>query len=566
MVVKRLSVLCLSAAIALTPMVSAADSLSGSYLAARHAGYFSDYREAARYYTQALARDRNNLGLMENAMTAQLSLASFDRAVPIARLLQSRTDQSQIGNMVMMADAVQNGAYDQVIADLEAGRSVGPLVDGLAKAWAQLGQGQMSNALASFDALTESEGLRAFGMYHKALALASVGDLEGALNIFDSGGAAGLQNTRRGAIMRIEVLSQLERNDDAVTLIDAAFGTDLDPELAQLRRRLAAGEPLPLTTVTNPREGLAEMFYNVADVLQGEAEESYILLYSRVAEMLRPDHIEALLLSANVLEELERYELATESYNRVPRDHPAFHAAELGRADALRQAEKPDAALEVLGQLAKSHGDMPIVHITTGHTLRQLERYREASEAYDRAIALYPEADRSQWFLYYARGITFERLDEFDKAEADFRFALELNPGQPQVLNYLGYSLVEKQIKLDEALEMIQEAVRAEPESGYIVDSLGWVLYRLGRYEEAVVHMERAAELMPVDPIVNDHLGDVYWAVGRMVEAQFQWHRALSFDPEEDEATRIRRKLEVGLDQVLAEEGAEPLAVAQDDG
>ena len=113
---------------------------------------------------------------------------------------------------------------------------------------------------------------------------------------------------------------------------------------------------------------------------------------------------------------------------------------------------------------------------------------------------------------------------------------------------------------------MIERAVEARPDSGYIVDSLGWALYRLGRYEEAVGHMERAAELLPVDPIVNDHLGDVYWAVGRRTEARFQWNRALSFDPEPEEAARIRRKLEVGLDTVLAEEGAEPLAVAGDDG
>ena len=145
-----------------------------------------------------------------------------------------------------------------------------------------------------------------------------------------------------------------------------------------------------------------------------------------------------------------------------------------------------------------------------------------------------------------------------------------MRPDQPQVLNYLGYSLVEKQIKLDEALEMIERAVAARPESGYIVDSLGWVLYRLGRYEEAVGHMETAVELMPVDPVVNDHLGDVYWAVGRKREAEFQWKRALSvIDPDdtdgEADPERIRRKLQVGLDDVLAEEGAPPLKVANGD-
>ena len=173
-----------------------------------------------------------------------------------------------------------------------------------------------------------------------------------------------------------------------------------------------------------------------------------------------------------------------------------------------------------------------------------------------------------KWFTLYARGITNERLGDWPAAEADFRAALELNPDQPQVLNYLGYSLVEKRIKLDEALGMIERAVEARPDSGYIVDSLGWVLYRLGRFDEAVDPMERAAALMPVDPIVNDHLGDVYWKVGRKTEARFQWHRALSFIDEdsapEADPDRIRQKLDVGLDAVLEAEGNDPVQVAND--
>ena len=129
--------------------------------------------------------------------------------------------------------------------------------------------------------------------------------------------------------------------------------------------------------------------------------------------------------------------------------------------------------------------------------------------------------------------------------------------------------MVEMEINLDEALEMIEQAVAARPDSGYIVDSLGWVLYRLGRYDEAVEHMERAVELMPIDPVVNDHLGDVYWSVGRVREAEFQWMRALSFvdeaEPGDAEPDRIRRKLEVGLDQVLDEEGSEPLQVVDEE-
>ena len=130
-----------------------------------------------------------------------------------------------------------------------------------------------------------------------------------------------------------------------------------------------------------------------------------------------------------------------------------------------------------------------------------------------------------------------------------------LNPDQPNVLNNLGYSLVEQRRNLDEALDMIERAVEGRPDSGYIVDSLGWVLYRLGRFEEAVDPMERAVALLPNDPIINDHLGDVYWMVGRQREARFQWERALSFEPEDEDAARIRLKLEIGLDRVLEQEG-----------
>ena len=159
------------------------------------------------------------------------------------------------------------------------------------------------------------------------------------------------------------------------------------------------------------------------------------------------------------------------------------------------------------------------------------------------------------WVLFFTRGICHEMTGDYIASEADFRQALVLNPEQPQVLNNLGYSLVEQRRNLDEALGMIERAVELQPDSGYITDSLGWVFYRLGRYDEAVAPMERAIELLPNDPIINDHLGDVYWMVGREREARFQWERALSFEPTEEDAERIRLKLEIGLDRVLEQEG-----------
>jgi tetratricopeptide (TPR) repeat protein len=539
---------------------------SGAYLAARSAAVQSDFEAASTFFTRALVQDPRNPALMESAIGAFVSLGDVDRAVPLARRMVQVGADSQVANLVLLGDAAKREAWDAVIEDLEAGQSVGPLFDGLLLAWAQVGLGQMADAIASFDEVIESRGVEAFGLYHKALALASVGDFEGADSILGREGGDAFPLTRRGIIAHAQVLSQLERNDDAVALIDEVFGEPLDPDLAQLRSRLAAGETVPLDVVVTPRDGVAETVLSITGALNGEASDSYTLFYSRMAEHLRPGLTDAILQTAGLLESLGQHDMAVEAYRQVPRDDPAFHIAELGRADALEQAGRTDAAIEVMESLAETHGDVSMVHVSLGDALRRLERFDEATGAYDRAIELFDGDDAGQWGVYFARGITHERSGRWEEAESDFRKSLELRPDQPQVLNYLGYSYVEMGENLDEALDLIERAVAAQPNSGYIVDSLGWVYYRLGRYQEAVEQLERATELLPTDPILTDHLGDALWAVDRKREAQFQWRRSLSFDPEEDEADRIRRKLEVGLDLVLEEEGSELVDVANDDG
>jgi len=559
---KTMTALVLAASTALTAPVFAGNS--GDYLAARQAQISGDYDAAIYYFVRALGDDPKNPQLLESTALSQLSAGDLSRAVPIAERMERNGIESQIARAILSAHEFQTDQYQVVLDRITEDRGVGPLVDGLMAAWAQVGKGDMTASLNAFDQVAETKGLRGFALYHKAMALAMVGDFEASEAIYSDESAGPLQMTRRGAMARIEVLSQLDRNEDALKLLDALFGRDLDPGLNQMRQDLVDGEVLPFTHVTRITDGVAEIFYSVAAALKGEASNDYTLIYSRVAEDLRKDHVDAILLSAELLEDMGRPELATRAYRRVPRDNPAFHAAELGRAEALRQSGREDAALEVLDQLAASHSEMPTVHTTRGDLLRSMERYVDAITAYDTALSLYDEDDRSQWFVLYVRGISHERLGHWPEAEADFRAALKFNPEHPRVLNYLGYSLLEKQEKLEEALSMIERAAEARPDSGYILDSLGWALYRLGRYEDAVSHMERASELMPVDPVVTDHLGDVFWAVGRYLEAEFQWHRALSFDPDEKDAERIRRKLEVGLDAVLAEEGAEPLKVAQE--
>lgn len=537
-----------------------AEPLAGSYLAARQAAFSSDFAAGAAYFDRALSADPTSPYLLESAMIAHVGLGEFEKAVPIAQSMVDLGLKSQLAHLVLSVDAASADDWTRVFALLEQDLTVGPLVDGLTQAWAFVGQGQMSRGLEQFDSVIATAGLGAYGLYSKALALASVGDFEGADAIFAGSPENGMRYNRRSAIAHAQILSQLDRNTEASDLIDRTFGAQSDPTLSTIRAKLIAGNKVEFDYIGSVKNGMSELYLMVAQALVGDADDDYTLRYARAAAHLNQKNSDAILLAADLLENMGQYNLASVTYSMVKRDDPAFQSAELGRAETLRQAGKMETAIEVLEALARSTPEDPRVHATAGDTYREAEDLAKAKAAYTKAIDLYAEADPLRWFIYYMRGITNHGLDEWPEAEADFRAALALNPDQPQVLNYLGYSMVERGIHLEEALTMIETAVAAEPQNGAIVDSLGWILFQRGAYADAVVHLENAASLIPVDPVINDHLGDGYWAVGRFNEAQFQWHRALSFDPSEEDAAKIRRKLESGLDAVRAEDGQPPLA------
>lgn len=554
--------LAIAALIAFAPGLACADGAkedAGAYLAARVAGNGADYRAAADWFARALVADPANPALLESAVLAHVALGEFPKAAELARVLQQTGATSQVGQIAIMAQQAMADDYKAILRDAKAGASVGALPDGLIAAWAELGNGKMTEALAAFDALTKREGMKAFALYHKALALASAGDFEGADDILSGRAAGPLQIMRRGVIAHAEILSQLERGADAAALLTRSFDGNGDPVIDALQAKLAAGETLPYDIARNAKDGIAEVFFSIATAMSGEAEPGFTLVHARVASYLRPDLSDAALMVASLLEDQGQSDLATAAYAMIAPTDPAFYVAEIGRAKTLTATGKGDAAIEVLQGLARSNPGVLAAQLALADALRRAEKFGDAIKAYDAAIALVPKPDARHWPLFYSRAICKEQNADWPSAEADFRKALALQPDQPQVLNYLGYSFLDRNENLDEALNMIKRAVAAEPESGYIVDSLAWALYRLGRYEDAVAPMEKASLLEPVDAVVTDHLGDVYWAVGRKLEAAFQWQRAASFKPAEKDAARIKRKLEVGLDAVLAEEGQKPL-------
>lgn len=548
---------------------ASAASLAGAYLAGKHAAANTDVGAAAKYYARALRRDPGDLRLMEQAVIYLAAAGEIEDAIAVARRLEAAEPAHRMAALILTAEMFKQGDLEAARARIDASPDAyHPLVRAMLGGWAAFGMGDETAAQAAFEGLEDRPIFRIFSGYHKGLMLHATGDTAAAVEAYRIAAAEVTTTTGRIARALSAALADTGATDEArATLqaaLDAAVGDGkLEADLAALDAG-GAGEIL----VDEPAEGAAEALYGLAAALGRDGEDRLSLFYTRVATYLRPDFDDAMLLTGELLDAQDQHEMAIAAFDEISADSPLSRAGEIGRAEALHALDRDEKATEALRNLTRREPNSLQAHIALGDLLRRTERFGAAADAYDEAVRLMEAADRPNWVLYYQRGITYERSDQWPKAEADFFRALDLRADQPLVLNYLGYSWLEKGLNLDRALDMIRKAVSQRPEDGYIVDSLGWAHYLLNDFPNAVKELERAVELQPVDPVINDHLGDALWRVGRKREAEFQWRRALSFDPEEDEVARIRRKLDVGLDTVLAEEAAAGPAEAQtaDDG
>ena len=546
--------------------VAASRSLAGAYLAARQASQRNDLKAAADYWTQALALNPSDDRLREQALNFKVRVGDLKTAAVLAGALVNRAPGHRLANLTLAADAFASGAYDAALDRIEttADGAFPPLLASLLSGWAHAGLGEAEAAEAAF-MTGAGEGVTMydlFGGYHWGLAQSAMGKHDEAAATFalatETIGGAGARMIRAHGL----ALEAAGRREEALTLWrDAVSMGRADALLRRALERLEAqvpGQP----PVADARQGAAEAMFSIAGALAQDKGGPAALLYAQFALALRPDLHEARLLAAELLEDQGQAAMAAENFARIPLGSPFHVSAEIGRADALRKLDRTSEAIVALQALTETAAESLQAHIALGDLLRREERFAEAAVAYSSAIELIGPPTGRHWALFYQRGIAFERSDAWEEAEADFLKALELEPEQPLALNYLGYSWVEQRRNLDEALKMIERAVEQRPRDGYIRDSLGWVLYRMDRFEEAVPHLEKSVELTPVDPVINDHLGDALWKVGRKREAEFQWRRALSFEPTEKDADRIRRKLERGLDAVLKAEAADAASAA----
>jgi tetratricopeptide (TPR) repeat protein len=337
------------------------------------------------------------------------------------------------------------------------------------------------------------------------------------------------------------------RADMADALYHRFIKDNSGSELAESVLAQKPAEPPP-PLINTAEEGLAEALFDLASVVNQPETIDLALLYARCALQLRPGLPLAQLLLSDVLSAQNKPEVSLAILSKFPSISPYSWSARLRVAANLEMLERTDEAITQLREMSAEAPTRAGGEMQLGDLLRGKKRFNEAVDAYDEAIRrLQASGMPERWSLFYSRGIALERSGQWKLSEADLLHALELKPDQPLVLNYLGYSWIDKGENLERGLKMIEKAVEMRPEDGYIVDSLGWAHYRVGDYSSAVQYLEKAIELVPEDPTINDHLGDAYWQSGRPSEARFQWRRALQFGPETDEIKPIEAKLDRGI-------------------
>ena len=536
------------------------DSPLGSYLAGKLARRDNDMDAAAKYFSQALAEDPDNLDLLRQAFLAVNAEGREVEAMAIARRMVDVRPKDSIGGVALMVDAIKRGDTVAARGRLEALPKDGynTLLVPLLQAWLQVADGDTMGAIAILDKLAESEGFAVFRQYHSALVhdIASNADeadaAYGFIVMSESGGSF------RSVSGYGSYLERAGRIDEARELYGTYIETNpsviwFEPSIMRLETGVR-----PPRTVRNERDGAAEVLFGIASALYQENALDAAMLYARLAGYLRPGFDAVNLLIGDIFEVQGRPEESIAAYRAVSQNSPLSWSVRLRIANNLDALDRTDEAIAHLREMADERPDRSDALLALGNLLRSKERWADAVAAYDEGLARIGDREPRHWRSLYARGIALERSRQWPRAEKDFLDALDLAPDQPSVLNYLGYSWVDQGINLAKALDFIERAVELRPEDGYIIDSLGWALYRMDKFEDATRQLERAVERRPDDPTINDHLGDAYWRVGRYVEARYQWRRALVLEPTEEGAVaNIEAKLRDGLS---------PLAVADGEG
>lgn len=528
-------------------------SISGALLASRFSSSLNDFYKSAQYTSYMIEKGNKQPDIYNDALLYSVAAGEFEQAFSLAGEMEKSGLKSPALALTLISEKLKKKEFDtaiQLISKYEA--NLPEVLKISMRGWIHI---QKENFNAAVREFTNFQNLKLnfdLGSYYTSIAYAQLG------KYFMS--AEVIRNNRQNfevlgknyEIFGVNVLSLVDDNINTELLLSRSIRKNSkNLTLKQLHRKIKTRQDSYLEVFKTPNSGIADTLLLFAEGGGRESNQNLIeTFYCQLANYITDIGARFNIRLAQALADSGLVDKAIDTLRFVEESDLFYAESKLMLADLLIENSQENLAIKVLKDLIKNGVMNFEVYEALGNVYRHAEKYELASMAYTEALAANKSADfenNNLWMIYFFRGITREQLRDYEKSMEDLGIALEFVPEHPQVLNYLGYMLIERKENLDEALRMIELAVEKSPESGYIVDSLAWGLYQLGRYDEAIIPMEKAISLEPEDPIVNDHFGDILWKVGRKREAKFQWKRALLFNPDKELLLRIKDKLELGL-------------------
>jgi tetratricopeptide (TPR) repeat protein len=522
--------------------IAGGSSPYGMYLAGEAALNDGRSGEAARFFDQARGHVDADAVVTERAFTAALLAGDVQKAAALAPTADDTSEATKrLAKLVVAVDAIATGK-GKAARDLLAGdaiafphRSAAALLQPWAAAQAGDVEGSLVRPQVRGDRLVDYFGQIGQGhLYERARRY------DEAETDFKAAGS-GTTPSELAVLAYGGFLERRGRKLDAVQLYDQALAQSPSSlGLKAAKARAATGKSAPAAPTI--REGAAQALLAPSATMIQQKQMQLALAYLRLVLRLDPGRDEAWAMVGDIMQASGDSEAARAAYGKPKPGSPEYAAAQAKLAWTYESAGDHETALK-LARAAAASGDAD-ARLTLADLLRAGDSFGEAVDLLSGLIA---ESKAPDWRLYYARGVSLERLNRWPEAEVDLMAALKARPDEPELLNYLGYSWIDRGERLKEAMAMVEKAVAANPRSGAMVDSLGWAHYRLGDYKKAVEKLEQAVELDAGDPEINNHLGDAYWQVGRRDEAKFQWRRVLTLKPDAKIKAAVETKLASGL-------------------
>ena len=522
--------------------VGPGDRLS-AYVEARTADAVGDQLRAARLFATLASAEPTNTAMARRAVAAAINAGDTALALSVARSVPAEAIGLD-GRLLLVADALRRDKAGEALALVEGkvddneGGFVAPLI----RAWVEQKAGR--DGATRLAGLGSDTLLGPFALEQRAAMLLATRKVDQAMALVPKVLASAGGRETRLRLAYAAMLARAGKADRARALL--AEGDD--PAL----KRLDLRRPQPGIAIDTPAAGFAELLVGLAVTLSQGNDRAFPLALVQVARHAAPANSEATILLGLLLDRHGREPDALAAVETVPANDPFIDDARDLAARLLLDAKRGPEALARTSQVAALPSASAIDHGRHGNVLDELGRHAEAAEAYGRAAAIAArEGGTNLWTWHLLRAAQLDEVDRWPEARAELEKGLALAPDQPLLLNYLGYSSLERGENLDEAEKMIRRALELRPGDASITDSLGWALYKRGRLPEAIEALSKAAADESAETEIHEHLGDALYRAGRRYEARFAWRAAL-LTAEEEETKRIEAKIASGWTEATA--------------